>query len=293
LLTPASPHGNKAVVLSFLDMAGTDTELWLHGRHASLPSCMNLRESDESIARRILGERARREAIGATKNEVSSWSSGERRIVIKRWGKDCGVAAANERAVYQLLSSCSLSPRLLDHGHHYIVLEWLWADPVVDTFTPEEFGQRQDIQRHFINAVAEFHHAIASLTTSAEPSPIPGPICAVHGDLLPHNVLAQNDGRVFLIDFELVGTGPLYLDLVPMLCVLPRNEVMILVGEYHKIRQTVMDADACAAILQQLPALRLARLRGQRSIFRDDEQRFRKMVAWFEYAAEHSKRSLL
>jgi thiamine kinase-like enzyme len=117
-------------------------------------------------------------------------------------------------------------------------------------------------------------------------------MCAVHGDLLPHNVLVQNDGRVFLIDFELAGTGPLYLDLVPMLCVLPYNEAMILVREYHKIRQTVMDADACTAILQQLPALRLARLRGQRSNFRDDEQRFQKMIAWFEYATGRSKTSL-
>jgi hypothetical protein len=119
---------------------------------------MNLCESDENIARRILGEKTQREAIGATKNEVSSWSSGERRIVIKRWGNDCGVAAANEHAVYQLLSSCSLSPRLLEHGHRYIVLEWLRANPVVDTISPDEFGQRTDIQRHFINAVAEQSH---------------------------------------------------------------------------------------------------------------------------------------
>lgn len=42
------------------------------------------------------------------------------------------------------------------------------------------------------------------------------PVCLIHGDFYPANILAGNDGRICVVDWETCGVGPAVLDLAAL-----------------------------------------------------------------------------
>jgi hypothetical protein len=244
--------------------------------------------SDRQIATQILGAQAIPEPIASTKNEVSAWSSGLRSVVIKRWPTGSVSRAALEAMVYRRIEPLGIAPALLGEGTSVIVLERHGGHAVIDDISPTFAVERLPIFVSFVLVMAAFHDACTDLAAVPVAPVFPGPYGFCHGDALPHNLLINSLKQVVLFDFDQAGQGPLLLDLVGMLCVLPTHHAIDLYHTYAHVRgwKSQDTEPVFREVLAQYPSLRLERLRGQQAIFRGDTFRFNRMLAWFEAAVK-------
>lgn len=120
-------------------------------------------------------------------------------------------------------------------------MDWIPGKQFIDRFDPGDIAPYGDIFVKAAETIGLLHEAGSviekKLLRDATADVIPGPRGFVHGDTLPHNISVDDNGRVFILDFEKCSWGHSLLDLAPLACVMHADTRERMLHRYCDVRR--------------------------------------------------------
>ena len=180
---------------------------------------------------------------------------------------------------------------MLAHGEQVIAMDWIPGQQFIDRFDARAVAQYGDTFVKAAETIGLLHEAGSAiekkLLRDATADVIPGPRGFVHGDTLPHNVSVDDNGRVFILDFEKCSWGHTLLDLAPLACVMDAGTRARMLRRYCEVRHwtcTPEIVDAYRTITRTWPRLFVKRFNEVeiRKVFTHAPGRGAKLKDWSE-----------